>query len=98
MNAHTLRVSALLLTACSLFAAGAKKAFIEPAQPKWGEKIQFIYRSDLPDASLPASDHAIALVTIAFPGRNEQRRVPMALTEGRLRGEITVPESASYIS
>ncbi|MCU1232603.1 MAG: hypothetical protein JWP63_570 [Candidatus Solibacter sp.] len=98
MTNRTLRVFALTAFALPLFAAGSKKAFIEPAQPKWGEKVQLIYRSDLVDAALRPTDSAIAIVNIWSPGEFEQRRIPMVRAGDQLRAEFTVPNYASYIA
>jgi peroxiredoxin len=98
MTYNALRVFLLATVAANSFAAGSKKAFIEPAQPKWGDPIRLIYRSDLADAGLHNGNPAMALVAIWYPGRYEQRRVEMKLVNGHLEAEMTVPETAAYIS
>jgi thiol-disulfide isomerase/thioredoxin len=89
----------LSLLALPALAAGAKKGFLEPAEPKWGDTVRLIYRADLPGANLPARDGAMALVTIWFPeGRYEKRRIPLTVTDGRLEGSMQVPRQASYLN
>src|SRR6266478_1557384 len=97
MKRKALRVFVLTATAVSAFAAGAKKGFIEPAEPKWGDAIRLIYRSDLPGAALHAGDPATAVVTIWYPGRYEQRRLATKVAAGHIEAEMTVPEQAAFI-
>ena len=92
MKQHVFRVLVLAGAAVAAFAADPEKGFIEPAQPKWGDRIRIVYRADLPGATLHATDTVTALVTIAFPGRFEERRIPMARAGDRLQAEMTVSE------
>src|ERR1043165_3048625 len=97
MNRYALRVFLLAATAAFCFGA-EKKAVIEPAQPQWGDTIRIVYRADLPDSKLHAGETAVAMVTVWYPGRAEQRRLILGAAEGRLSAEMTVPQQASFIN
>src|SRR5258707_13305893 len=97
MKRNALCVFVLVAVAVSACAAGAKKGFIEPPEPKWGDAIRLIYRSDLPGAALHAGDPATAVVTIWYPGRYEQRRLATGVAAGRIQAQMTVPEQAGFI-
>jgi hypothetical protein len=97
MKRYALRPLVLALVAVTAFAADADKGSIEPAQPRWGDRIQLIYRAGLPGATLHATDTVTALVTIRFPGRFEERRINMARVGDRLQAEMTVPDEASFL-
>jgi thiol-disulfide isomerase/thioredoxin len=97
MKRYALAQLVLAVVAVTSFAADADKGSIEPAQPKWGDRIQLIYRAGLPGATLHATDTVTALVTIRFPGRFEERRIHMARVGDRLQAEMTVPDEASFL-
>src|SRR5437879_1539075 len=98
MKRHTFRVSVLVLSALSCFAAGPKKGFIEPAEPKWGDAIRLIYHSELPQASLRAGEATVAIVTVWYAGRYERRRIPASRVSDHMEARMTVPDQAAFIS
>jgi thiol-disulfide isomerase/thioredoxin len=96
MKHYTARVSLLGAMAISV-AAAAPRAAIEPAQPTWGERVQLIYHSDAPGAKLKSTDTVVAVVTIWFPEDVRRFRINLAPSGGHLQGQITIPDSASFI-
>lgn len=78
--------------------AALPHAVIEPAAPKWGDRVALIYRQDAPGALLTTGQQIVARVIIWYPEHSEERLLKLQAGAGNPRAEFTVPESASFIS
>ncbi|MCL5005846.1 MAG: redoxin domain-containing protein [Acidobacteria bacterium] len=85
------------LVICAV-AADSSRGLIQPAEPKWGDKIQIIYRIDSSGTPFRATDRVVAFVRIWSPGDNVvEHRFQLSRVGDHLQATMTVPESASFL-
>jgi thiol-disulfide isomerase/thioredoxin len=89
-------LSVLILAAAALSAA-APRATLQPAEPKWGDRLQLVYLQDAPDAKLAKGSPIVAIVTIWYPETIEQQRIKLEDSGANPHAGFVVPQGASYI-
>lgn len=101
------RVSAVkILSTITLFCftvlsdttAYGQAARIEPATPRWGEKMTIVYDAGAKGAKLGADDEIFASIRYSYPDRTESRWAPMTKRESQFRCELPVEQNLNSIS
>ncbi len=90
-------VISVLIFAVTALPAANPRAAMQPAEPKWGDRVDLVYLQDAPGAKLAKGQPIVALVSIWYPETVEQRRLTLNASGANPRAVLTIPEGASYI-
>jgi peroxiredoxin len=78
--------------------AQAQIARIEPATPRWGEKMTIIYDAGAKGAKLAVDDEVYVAIRYSFPGRIESRWAPMIKRDAQFHCELPVKENLNGVA
>ncbi|MGE0129795.1 MAG: redoxin domain-containing protein [Blastocatellales bacterium] len=79
-------------------AAFAQISSIEPAQPRWGQKLTIIYDTAAAGAKFTADDEVYVALRLSFPGYGENASARMTKAGKLFKAELPVKENLSGVA